>query len=406
MKALFFSRPARFVVLTALLIGLVGAAVAQDRTIRPQPDQTLISARTLPPLFNGKNFDGWIIRGGKGSYEIEPENTIVGTVTTKGGGNTFLCTEKEYADFLLELDVKADEKLNSGIQIRSHYFEEPKTYQFGPREIKVGAKRVHGYQVEVDQNKNRRWGGGIYEEARRLWLFPLPTNSPAGQAFKFGDWNHYRIRCVGSSIKTWVNDVPAADLLDAETLRGFIGLQVHSSDDVGTQVRFRNVRLRDLGEHDWQTAWDCQSFEGLDRFNLNAWKLDNGVLQARHSASDPQPATLQGRTPLYDFTIRFKYKLVQGGFDLAFRTSADPETPPEFSFRLNDKNGASTKMNEWNVLTMMVQGKRAVVNLNGHQVRDTQNDAFPKGVLPATILAGGEDAEVYLKDFEILLPVQ
>src|SRR5690606_12776035 len=134
--------------------------------------------------------------------------------TTKGGGNTFLCTRKDYADFLLELEVKADERLNSGIQIRSLYFEEPRTYQFGPREIKVAAQRVHGYQVEVDQNKNRRWSGGIYEEARRLWLFPLPTNSPAGQAFKFGDWNHYRIRCVGPSIKTWVNGVPAADLLD------------------------------------------------------------------------------------------------------------------------------------------------------------------------------------------------
>ncbi|RXM15286.1 DUF1080 domain-containing protein, partial [Citrobacter sp. AAK_AS5] len=82
----------------------------------------------------------------------------------------------------------------------------------------VPAGRVHGYQVEIDQSDKRRWSGGIYEEGRRGWLFPLATNSPGGRAYKIGEWNKYRIECIGGSIKTWVNGEPAADLFDTAAL--------------------------------------------------------------------------------------------------------------------------------------------------------------------------------------------
>ena len=68
-------------------------------------------------LFNGKNLDGWIRRGGKAKYRVE-DDTIVGT-TVKGTPNTFLCTKRVYGNFVLELDFKDDPNLNSGIQIRS-----------------------------------------------------------------------------------------------------------------------------------------------------------------------------------------------------------------------------------------------------------------------------------------------
>ena len=77
-----------------------------------------------------------------------------------GTPNTFLATTKNYGDFILEFDFKIDDGLNSGVQLRS---ESKKDYQNG---------RVHGYQFEIDPSK-RAWSGGIYDEARRNWLYPL-----------------------------------------------------------------------------------------------------------------------------------------------------------------------------------------------------------------------------------------
>ncbi len=183
-------------------------------------------------LFNGKILNGWIQRGGKALYHVE-DGTIVGT-TVPGTPNSFLCTEKVFSNFILELEVKVDTALNSGIQIRSNSFKE---YRNG---------RVHGYQVEIDPSE-RAWSGGIYDEARRGWLYDLQNNEAARKAFKNGEWNHYRIEAIEDSIKTWINGIPAADLVDSMTATGFIALQVHSSRIEGVKVRWRNIRIQDLG---------------------------------------------------------------------------------------------------------------------------------------------------------------
>jgi hypothetical protein len=108
---------------------------------------------------------------------------------------------------------------------------------------------VHGYQVEIDPS-DRGFSGGIYDEARRGWLFDLAgeKNKKAREAFKRGAWNHYRIEARGDSIKTWINGVPIADLTDDVDASGLIALQVHAvADDLaGKQVRWRNIRILDL----------------------------------------------------------------------------------------------------------------------------------------------------------------
>ena len=206
-------------ILSLVLSGLAGAADKNDGFV---------------PLFDGKTLAGWKQLGGKAKYTVE-DGVIVGS-SVPNTSNSFLCTEKDYSDFILELDYKVDDSLNSGVQIRSNSIP---TYHKG---------QVHGYQVEIDPSK-RAWSGGIYDEGRRGWLNDLKNNEPARKAFKHNDWNHYRIECVGDSIKTWINGVPAADLKDSMTKSGFIGLQVHGVGNKETllQVRFRNLRLKDLG---------------------------------------------------------------------------------------------------------------------------------------------------------------
>lgn len=194
-------------------------------------------------LFNGKDLTGWVQRGGKAKYTVE-DGCIVGE-TVANTPNSFMCTEKNYCNFILELDYKVDPALNSGVQIRSECFDQETTVEHNGKKIKIAAGRVHGYQVEIDPSP-RAYSGGIYDEGRRGWLNDLKNNEPARKAFKQGDWNHYHIEARGDSIKTWVNGVAAADLKDSMTPCGFIGLQVHSAKNAGMQVRFRNIRIQEL----------------------------------------------------------------------------------------------------------------------------------------------------------------
>jgi hypothetical protein len=197
------------------------------------------------PLFDGKTLDGWKQRGGEAKYRIEG-NEIVGS-SVPNTGNSFLCTTRNYGDFLLEVEFKVDPRLNSGIQIRSECFEEPKEIEHDGKTIKIPAGRVHGYQVEIDPS-DRAWTGGIYDEGRRGWLNDLKENEPARKAFRQGEWNKFRVECRGDSIKTWLNDVPAADLKDGMTPQGFIALQVHGvgKEAEPREIRWRNIRIKTL----------------------------------------------------------------------------------------------------------------------------------------------------------------
>jgi hypothetical protein len=231
-----FLRSLLFVVALALL-GL---------SLAPAPNLTAADAEDgWHPLFNGKNLDGWMQRGGKAKYRVEDQQIVGSSVPNTS--NSFLCTTHDYADFILELEFKVDPKLNSGVQIRSHCFDEKKTLEVKGKKTTIPAGRVHGYQVEIDPLP-RAWSGGIYDEGRRGWLQNLEGNEPARKAFKQNEWNKFRIECRGDSIKTWLNGVAAADLKDSMTPSGFIALQVHAvgKEAMPREVRFRNLRIKEL----------------------------------------------------------------------------------------------------------------------------------------------------------------
>lgn len=186
-------------------------------------------------LFNGKDLSGWKAVAGKATFEVK-DGTIEGTAV-HGTGNTFLVTEEEYTDFILEVDLMISHiSSNSGVMARG---------QFDPN-ARNGQGLVFGYQIEADPSP-RAWSGGIYDEARRGWFFPLDLNPAAKSAFKLGEWNRYRIEAIGNTLKTWVNGQEVAYFMDDMDAKGFIGLQVHSigkKEDEGRKTYFKNVRIQ------------------------------------------------------------------------------------------------------------------------------------------------------------------
>src|SRR5690606_12005187 len=77
-----------------------------------------VHAQNWTNLFNGKNLDGWEKRQGTADYKVDG-NEVIG-YSKFGTESTYLCTKKSYGDFILEVDVKVEVGLNSGIQLRSN----------------------------------------------------------------------------------------------------------------------------------------------------------------------------------------------------------------------------------------------------------------------------------------------
>lgn len=197
------------------------------------------------PLFNGKDLTGWKKVGGTGQYKIEGDSIVGFGENIKG--NTFLRTEKTYKDFELTFEFKFDHlKGNSGVMFRANQ-----------KPSEDGNGRVFGYQCEGDNTK-RGWTAGLYDEARRGWLFPTKSKEGAelakkfteqgNEVFKWDGWNTITIRCEGNHIQTWLNGEKRVDFIDKDkkddTREGFIGLQVHGGKSF--QARWRNIVIKEL----------------------------------------------------------------------------------------------------------------------------------------------------------------
>ncbi|MDF1559011.1 MAG: DUF1080 domain-containing protein [Bacteroidales bacterium] len=182
-------------------------------------------------LFNGNDFTGFVQKGGQAQFLVE-DGVMIG-ISTPDTPNSFMCTAEEYSNFILEFEVKVDTLLNSGVQIRSHSRDN------------AGRELVYGYQIEIDPT-DRAWSGGIYDEARRGWLYPVtPNNQAAVKSFDRQGWNRYHVEAIGNRFRTWVNGIPVADLVDDADSLGFIGFQVHAvaKELAGARVMWRNIRI-------------------------------------------------------------------------------------------------------------------------------------------------------------------
>lgn len=277
---------------------------------------------------------GWHKTGGNASYTVV-NGELVGRAE-RGKANSWLVSDERFGDFIIELDARTDPVLNSGVMIRG---QSRPDYRGGV---------VFGYQAEIDPTK-RAWSGGIYDEQRRQWLHTLGRNEAARRTFRSGDWNHYRVEAIGNRLRTWVNGVPAADVVDDADARGFVAFQVHAIPDADAdrrpEARFRNVRMivdrpgrfalpetgieqqgwlpNRLSEGErragWKLLWDGRTTRGWTSaksagFPAKGWTATSGVL-AIEGSGDAQAANagdIVTTREYRDFELSVDFRLGEG----------------------------------------------------------------------------------------------
>jgi hypothetical protein len=285
------------------------------------------------PLFNGKDLSGWEQYGGEATYEAI-DGVLVGTAIVKTP-NSFLCTDRPYGDFVLTFEFEDNPNLNSGVMFRGQWRQEK------------DLRRIYGYQMEIDPSP-RAYTGGIYDERRRGWLYPLHYNEPARKAYKQAGWNTARIEAIGNELRTFINGVPASNMVDDFDDSGMICLQVHSIPEklAGTQVRWKNLMIKEGAtaadrlqapvfpmqvnnipntltdfekRHGWRLLWDGKTTNGwrgakLEGFPKSGWSMADGELSV--VASDGGESTNGGdiitTDHFSDFELQFEFKPTEG----------------------------------------------------------------------------------------------
>jgi len=228
-----------------------------------------------------------------GRWSVE-DGAIVGGQEPPGSGlGGYLVTEARYGDFELSFEVRPDWPADTGVLVRAT------------------AAGTQGFQVLVDHRRSGGIGGfygngtgGFHAVAYGVDVIRDASGAPTGlvqddpattlepvteqkrsmlsyaapaedflAAWRWGDWNEMRVRCVGEHpvLTTWVNGVRVYEL-DTGSIRhptydrdavadllgraGHVALEVHDNDEgmgddrwaPGAVVRWRGLRLRPLGE--------------------------------------------------------------------------------------------------------------------------------------------------------------
>jgi len=191
---------------------------------------TTVSAQEgFVPIFDGKTLEGW--EGNEKFFRVEDGVLICGTLEKKIPRNEFLCTKRDYENFIIELKFKLVGKgVNSGVQFRSQRI--PNNHE------------VIGYQADLG---DPGWWGSIYDESRRNKLLAKSDDKLIKKILKRDDWNDYKVECNGKRIQIWLNGEQTVDYTEADdriAQKGAIGLQIHSGPP--SEAHFKDIKVMDL----------------------------------------------------------------------------------------------------------------------------------------------------------------
>lgn len=229
----------------AALTFLSGCASSSDPDRAPGKDAAFV------PLFPREGAPaGWRIGAWSDVAKPGPTGTVWlvkgGVLQPEGPRGSWLMSEKEYGDFILEYEFKLGETGNSGLALRAPMKGDP---AFDGMELQMADFRYN------PKAKDTELTGGLY---RAL--------APTKQIYRPTEWNRYHIELRGSHILVILNGekIQDADLnlqttevtrhdhtlaapLRDRPRRGHIGFQELSRGNI-PHVMIRNARIQELGQ--------------------------------------------------------------------------------------------------------------------------------------------------------------
>jgi hypothetical protein len=363
-EAALASVAARASVAVAVAFGLAFALATPTALAQAVGLDDSFAPSAWTDLFDHRSIKGWVVRG-PAKFDVV-DGVLVGHAVASAT-NSFLCTEANYDDFVLEVEFRCDAPLNSGVQVHSEFV----------------AGHVQGHQVEIDADvaRGRLWSGGIYDEGRKGWLDPADGEKGAhGVAFseqgrkianalaehrKREGWSWLHVVARGSELTVWLDGELRGHVRDAAPEHGFLALLVHAVDektlraapDEELAVRFRTVRIHPLpevgsgvGDSDasrdavvalddsganrltdeesragWRLLWDGANEKGWrsatdESFPRHGWTMHDGVLTvgaptvapAKPSSESAAGGDLLTRDRFSSFELRVDFRLTPG----------------------------------------------------------------------------------------------
>lgn len=191
------------------------------------------------PLFNGKNLEGWVpVNTQEGTFYVKDK-----MIVTTGLPTGFMRTQKQYQNFILELEWKhtnTKEVGNSGLFLWADPFPA------------LGSPFTRGIEVQVLVNLESEgnytshgdifsiWGATCVPDRAhpKGWPRCLPSERRAKGG---GEWNHYRVEAKNGSLKLAVNGKVVSGVSKASPSKGYIALEAE-----GAECMFRNLKIKEL----------------------------------------------------------------------------------------------------------------------------------------------------------------
>src|SRR4051812_12210311 len=230
------------------------------------------------PLFNGKDLTGWV------NVNCHPSTFFVkdGMIVTTGRPTGFLRTDRQYENFILEMDwlhVNTKEVGNSGL------------FVWGDPVPAKGTGYTRGIEVQVLVNLTYKNKKGEITATSQGDLFsiwgahckpdrPHPNGDerclPSEDRCKGGgEWNHYKVVANNGVIKLHVNGKEVSGVSACNPRKGYLALESE-----GAECWFKNIKIKELPSTNPKldeiadVDWGFTSlFTGLDLAN---WKQDPG----------------------------------------------------------------------------------------------------------------------------------
>jgi hypothetical protein len=304
------------------------------RGMRVRELPTAGGVATTPPasgngwleLFNGHDLAGWEETGTTGGWAVKGGELVAAGKAQSARQAGWLMTEREFADFELQLEFAIDEKTDSGVAFRCDRTQTTGTSQ---AEVQILDQADPQFMVPYDRLPYSRSGA----------LSGLSA-SGALSALARNQWHKLHISCIGRKLKVMVNDQVTVDTdldehVDQARKAGRTGI-LRPAGPIGLQrllgsARYRNIRIRDLGGNTappaaWVDLFNGRELTGWREFVTSGqWAVAGGVIATPGGQGGGWLATEKEYT---DFELELEYKHPPRGNSGVFLRMPDDTANP------------------------------------------------------------------------------